>query len=206
MSGAATQPPAVVRRRRLQLVALALLFLGPLGLAAVLYYGSSLRPSGHVQHGELVDPARPLPAPRLSTPGGGPTPPGFLRDKWSLLTIARGECDPRCSQALATMRVVRLALDDQAARVQRVLLADAGCCAATWQSAAQAGLVAAWLDAGDGRRLLEALAVRGAPTPQSGRIYLVDPLGNLLMSYPPGTDPKDLLQDLGRLLRLSQIG
>jgi hypothetical protein len=38
------------------------------------------------------------------------------------------------------------------------------------------------------------------------RIYLIDPLGNLMMSYAPGAKPKGLLEDMKRLLRLSQIG
>jgi cytochrome oxidase Cu insertion factor (SCO1/SenC/PrrC family) len=199
-------PRAVVRRRRLQLVGLAVLFLGPLVLSALLYYGGRFRPSGHVQHGELMDPARLLPDARLHTPEGATTPPDFLHHKWSLLVVAESDCDARCTAALAATRVVRQALDADALRVQRVLLGAAGCCDAPRQNPAQADLVTAWLDAGDGQRLLAAFATRAAPTPEPGRIYLVDPLGNLVMSYAPGTDPKDLLKDLGRLLRLSQIG
>ncbi len=199
-------PPNVVRRRRLQLVALAALFIGPLALSALLYFGSGLRPSGHVQHGELVDPARPLPTATLATADGRTTGPDFLRHQWSLLTVARDDCDPRCVAALETMRVARLALDQDAPRVQRILLADAGCCAAVARGAAAAGLVTAWLGGSDGQRLLAALATRAAPTPEAGRIYLVDPLGNLVISYAPGTAAQDLLKDLDRLLRLSRIG
>jgi len=38
------------------------------------------------------------------------------------------------------------------------------------------------------------------------RTYIIDPLGNLMMYYPPGGDPKDMLKDLLRLLKVSQIG
>ena len=206
MSAARPPPPSVVRRRRLQLVGLAVLFVGPLALSALLYFGSGLRPAGHVQRGELVDPARPLPAVTLTTADGSATAPDFLRRKWSLLTVARGECAARCIAALAAMRSARLALDEDAPRVRRVLLADTGCCAALRHDGAEAGLVTAWLDGSDGQRLLDALATPAAPAPDAGRIYLIDPLGNLVMSYAPGADPKDLLKDLSRLLRLSQIG
>jgi len=37
-------------------------------------------------------------------------------------------------------------------------------------------------------------------------IYLVDPLGNLMMRYPRDPDPAKLLKDLQRLLRYSRIG
>jgi hypothetical protein len=206
VSDATPLPPRVVRRRRLQLIGLAALFLGPLALSALLYFGSGLRPSAHVQHGELLDPARPLPAVVLATAEGALTGGDFLHHSWSLLVVARGDCELRCLAALATTRVARIALDEDAPRVRRVLLADAPCCEATWRAGAASGLVTAWLDSEGGRQLAAALATPAAPVPEAGRIYLVDPLGNLVMSYPPGTDPKDLLKDLGRLLRLSQIG
>jgi hypothetical protein len=44
------------------------------------------------------------------------------------------------------------------------------------------------------------------PITEAGRIYLVDPLGNLMMSYPAAAPDQALLTDLKRLLRLSHIG
>jgi hypothetical protein len=40
----------------------------------------------------------------------------------------------------------------------------------------------------------------------SDRIYLVDPLGNLMMSYPGDADATGMKKDLQRLLKVSQIG
>ncbi|MDF3054797.1 MAG: hypothetical protein K0Q74_704 [Gammaproteobacteria bacterium] len=37
-------------------------------------------------------------------------------------------------------------------------------------------------------------------------IFLVDPLGNVMMMYPHGTPPMDIFKDLSRLLKLSKIG
>ena len=47
---------------------------------------------------------------------------------------------------------------------------------------------------------------RGVPVARAGRIYLVDPLGNLLMSYPARAPDRALLDDLRKLLKLSHIG
>ena len=41
---------------------------------------------------------------------------------------------------------------------------------------------------------------------QAGRVYLIDPLGNLMMSYAPNARPKGLLEDIKRLLGLSHVG
>ena len=52
-------------------------------------------------------------------------------------------------------------------------------------------------------------AIWGAELAQGdgpGRIYLVDPLGNLMLSYSAASPDKALLTDVKKLLRLSHIG
>lgn len=199
--------PALVRRRRLQLVAIALVFAGPLALAFWLYYGGgALLPHARVNRGVLVDPARPLPAVSLPTPAGTPTGGEFLRGKWSLVMVVGAGCDDGCRQRLVELRKARLALERDGSRVRRVLLGAPGCCAAAELGPPQADLVVAWLEGRDGAALVREFPDYGAPVAGSGRVYLVDPLGNLLMTYPPQADLKDLLKDLEKLLRLSHIG
>ena len=52
----------------------------------------------------------------------------------------------------------------------------------------------------------KAFGVEGAAPPEAGRIYLLDPLGHLMMSYPPAIDPNDIRKDLARLMRVSRVG
>jgi hypothetical protein len=40
----------------------------------------------------------------------------------------------------------------------------------------------------------------------AGGYYLVDPLGNLVMYFPPDIDPSDMVEDIKRLLKFSRIG
>ena len=51
---------------------------------------------------------------------------------------------------------------------------------------------------------------RGSPGEFPGEtrdhIYLVDPLGNLMMRFPRDPDPSKMLKDLQRLLKYSGIG
>jgi len=61
------------------------------------------------------------------------------------------------------------------------------------------------IDGPGGGALLAAFPEDLAPR-SSERLYLVDPLGNLLMSYSPDAPPRSVLDDLERLLRLSHIG
>jgi hypothetical protein len=48
-------------------------------------------------------------------------------------------------------------------------------------------------------------AVRKGGIPD-GMLFLIDPLGNIMMQYDPGFDPYQVKSDLTHLLRISQIG
>jgi hypothetical protein len=43
-------------------------------------------------------------------------------------------------------------------------------------------------------------------TDQARSLFITDPLGNLVMRYDTQDEPKGLLEDLKKLLRLSHIG
>jgi cytochrome oxidase Cu insertion factor (SCO1/SenC/PrrC family) len=186
-------------RQRRFLVGLAALFFVPLGLSFYLFYGhSSLTPGNRVNRGALIDPVRPMPPLSVALLGAGRTAPDFLQHKWTILYANVGACTDICRAKLYDTRQVRLALDRDMGRVQRVLVADADCCDPQFLQAEHPDLIS--VRAADAAPLLEGL-------PQgSGRIYVIDPLGNLMMSYAPDAAPKALLEDMKRLLRLSHIG
>jgi cytochrome oxidase Cu insertion factor (SCO1/SenC/PrrC family) len=199
--------PGQARGRR-TLLLIAALFLVPLLVSFLLYYGAGgFGPSGRTNKGDLLDPARPLPQLVLPLAEGGATVPGFLQGKWTWAYVGDGRCDERCRQALYLTRQSRIALNKDLDRVQRVFLVTSGCCDRAFLQAEHPDLLV--VDAGDGRAddLLAPFPVYDDVAPASaGRIYLIDPLGNLLMSYGPTAPDKALLQDLKKLLKLSHIG
>ena len=207
-------PRARTRQRRV-LIGLALLFFAPLGLAFYLYYGhGTWRPGGRVNAGELVSPARPLPA--LALPlwnsdeavDAGYTDPNFLKGRWTFLYVGSGRCAAACQSRLYDTRQVRIALDRDMKRVQRVLIADSGCCDPQYLREQHPDIVAVRASA-EAAPLLALLAAHDGPGRQpfaESRVYLVDPLGNLMMSYTPDVKAKGMLEDMKRLLRLSSIG
>jgi hypothetical protein len=201
------------RRQRRLLIGLALLFFAPLGLAFYLYYGhGTWHPGGRVNAGELIEPVRPLPAVALPLLGSGNTDANFLKGKWTFLYVALGPCAADCRTRLYDTRQVRLALDRDMGRVQRVFIADGDCCDAqflheqhpdliTIRPSAAAAPLLALLPGIDG-----ATARDSSSAPRAPRVYLVDPLGNLMMSYAADIKAKGMLEDMKRLLRLSSIG
>jgi hypothetical protein len=200
--------PAAVRRGRRQLLGLAALFFVPLAVAFWMYYGpSGWRPAGDTSKGDLVEPARPLATIALPTADGGQTSAEFLRGKWSMVYVGDGLCDERCRKALYLTRQSRIALNKDMDRVQRVFLVTGRCCDRGFLAQEHPDLVVARVDDAASAALLEPFPTYGGvPLADAGRIYLVDPLGNLMMSYAPAAPDKALLTDVKKLLRLSHIG
>jgi cytochrome oxidase Cu insertion factor (SCO1/SenC/PrrC family) len=210
------------RRQRRLLIGLALLFFAPLGASFYLYYGrGAWHPGGRVNAGDLIDPPRPLPSLALPLQSSGETAPDFLRRKWSLLYVEHGPCAERCRTSLYETRQVRLALDRDMDRVQRVFIADEYCCDFQALHAQHPDLLAIRLSPAAAPLL--ALLPRGAAGSNADlggggggggsgdganaqRIYVIDPQGNVMMSYAPDAKPKGMLEDMKRLLRLSHIG
>jgi len=197
------------------LVLLALFFFAPLAVSFFLYYGSGgWHPASRVNRGDLIDPARPLPhltlplARSAVEPGSAVevTKPGFLEQRWTLLYWGAGACEARCRSDLYNMRQVRIALNRDMDRVQRVFVAEGACCDWEFLDKEHADLVTVRATP-DAQALLDLLPTYGGILPsRADRIYLIDPLGNLMMSYAPDAKPKGMLLDLKRLLGLSQVG
>lgn len=199
-------PQANTRTRaRLGLIGLAALFFVPLALSFYLYYGTSWRPQGTTQHGDLIEPARPLPEVALTLADGTLAGPQWLQGTWHLLYLAPGDCPPACRDMLVRIRQVRLALDKDMDRVGRVFLYRGSLSAGDYLLQEHPGLLVASVDSDAGQRLLQAFP-DGDSAVTSGKLYVVDPLGNLMMSYPGDVPPKSILNDLERLLKLSHIG
>ena len=199
---------SAVRHGRSRLLALAALFFVPLGIAFWMYYApGGWRPSGDASKGDLIAPARPLPELAVPTMDGTPTGTGFLRGKWTMLYVGDGLCDERCRKALYLTLQTRIALNKDMDRVQRVFLVTGRCCDRAFLGREHPDLVVARVDDDASVQLLAPFpAYDGVSVAAAGRIYLVDPLGNLLMSYAPAAPDKALLTDVKRLLRLSHIG
>jgi hypothetical protein len=187
------------RRAKLTLLALMLLFFGPMAVSMVMYFTSGgWRPAGSTAHGILLQ----LPLTLDETPWvPGDGEPAVMRGKWQLIHLVDGDCDETCQADLVETRQVRRALGREMGRVQRVLWVGGSPPAPELLQAEHPGL-----------RLLtplpdEAARIRAALGPvDSGHVLLVDPLGNLIMHFPQGTTMKDMHDDVKLLLRASQIG
>ena len=135
-------------------------------------------------YGELITP-RPL---------DGPLTP--LRGKWVFLTVDAAACDPVCERKLYVVRQVQRGQGKDAERIERLwLLTDSGKPRPELLAAIEGSHVA------KDRELVKSL-----PGNALEHIYLVDPLGNLMMRFPADPDPSKLIKDLQKLLKYSRFG
>lgn len=157
------------------------------------------RPASTMNYGDLLPPA-PLPEAALQTADGKAFQLGALKGKWVLLYASPGACDQYCQTMLYDMRQVRLAQGKEQDRIERVWLIDDGAKPAEGIAGEHAGLRVAHAQ---GSLLLSRLATVSG---HRDHIYIVDPQGNLMMRYPKDPDPRKMVKDLQRLLKVSQVG
>jgi hypothetical protein len=188
-------------RGRRTLLIVAAVFLLPVALAFTLYYGKLWRPAKSSSLGELIEPAQPLTVAGLRHADGTSADAAVLTGKWTLLYIGDGRCDDACRTALVFGRQSRLALNNEMTRVQRVFLATGNCCDTEYFAREQAGLIALDATAPEAAALLNQF-----PGEREHTLFIVDPLGNLMMRHDASHTTKDLLSDLKKLLKLSHIG
>ena len=200
----APQSETAIRQSRRRVLWLAAFFFAPLAIAFLLYYGNLWRPQGNTNKGELISPARPLPAVALTLADGTQSSPDILQGKWTWAYIGNGQCDARCRMALADTRQARLLLSEKLDRVQRIFFVTNECCDTEYLNRDHPGLIVAHFDKPE---LTSAFVLNATSAPETaGRIYLIDPLGNLMMSYAPDAPSMGLLEDIKKLLKLSHIG
>lgn len=130
-----------------------------------------------------------------------------FRGRW--LLVYRGEagaaCGEACQQALYALRQIRLATGRERARVERLWLIPGAAGSATPGLPALPADYAGTYQAVAGPAALANWPVSAEAADASG-IWIIDPLGNLILRYPPSPDPAKIKKDLLKLLKASRIG
>ena len=156
-------------------------------------YGKIITPPVQLENFSLIDP---LDAQRTDT----------LHGKWSMIYVAES-CDDMCMQNVYRMRQIHMGMGKHSLRVQKVLfLIDQDINELSSLFKNYKGQQIINTNAIDTDNLLEKFNLEDADLLRSQRIFISDPLGNLMMSYPSDINPKGILKDLKKLLRTSRIG
>lgn len=186
---------------RWKLMAVLLVCAAPMIFSYLAYY--VIKPAGRTNYGALIDPrAYPIPDLGVTTLDGKPAGLDAYKGKWIMLNVDLGTCEQACRDQLVMMRQLRVMQGKERDRIERVwLITDA------------TPLDTTLMRVIEGTRMLrvrpEAVA-KWLPVEEGGNaadhIYLIDPLGNLMMRFPANADPSKVKKDLGKLLKASAIG
>ena len=100
------------------------------------------------------------------------------------------------------LKQVHTSLNKEIKRVRRVLIVPAKPNEAVFESLQKQYPDLVILSGADAETIKFASQFKGT----AGSVYLVDPLGNLMMRYPQNMNPKGMLTDLKKLLKNSWAG
>jgi hypothetical protein len=157
-------------------------------------------PSGRANYGTLIAPPRPVPG-ELHMTGLDGQAFSFrsLAGKWVMVSASRADCGDPCRSALLQMRQQRLMTGKEMDRVERVWLVtnDAPLSTLLLREYEGTHIVRAPADV-----VREFLPLDGANALE-GVIWLVDPMGNLMLRWPQNPEPQKVKKDLARLLTAS---
>lgn len=199
------------KRSTIILLVILLLFLTPLLTAYVMFNGHYLI-GRLLNHGNLVKPPFSVSLLPLRNERGELLNERIqnTKKKWMLIYFNPGLCDTHCRIGLANLQRIRKATGKNSERVERVLL--------TYPSNEPNNIAIRLiiLERFPGTRHLTTKEkpftdvirkhIQKNYALQAGTIYLIDPLGNVIMTYQPQTKPNHIFKDLNRLLRASKIG
>ncbi len=190
-------PNVAQRSFRINLVLIFAVFAVPVIAAYLSYY--VWPPQGRLNYGELIDP-KTMPDVALRSADGKEFSFSTLRGKWIMLSVDSADCDEACDQKLFLMRQTRISMTKEMNRIERVLLLRG-------DAKATADLVKKYpgmhILSGANDSLLNTFP--GAPN-VADHIYLVDPVGQVMMRYVKNPDATGIRRDLTRLLSVSQVG
>lgn len=199
-----------VGRGRKQLVLLMALFLAPVIIAIIMYNNLSKHgPAKTKNYGDLVVPARPLSDTKLQSVSGKVYKFSDMKGKWIMVYIGTAECDKTCSDVLFKMRQSRLYQQGEHKRIDRLYISVDGKPADSLQAALKehAGLEVVYGKPDEIDLVVKQFELKNkAPAKSAQRLYIVDPLGNLMMSYEKDFDAVGLIKDMTLLLKVSHIG
>jgi peroxiredoxin len=200
----AIDPKRARKRGRWMLWLVLLVCASPLIASYFTYY--VIKPEKRNNYGTLIDQrAHPVPALATTTLDGRPQALEQFKGKWVMLMVGSGACPDVCQKQLFALRQLRLMQGKEADRIERV-----------WLITDQEPLDTLIIREYDGTHMLRAdaatvtrwLPVDNGTTP-ADHIYLIDPLGHLMMRFPK--DPqlqevRKVYKDIYKLLKASAVG
>ncbi|EHK64056.1 SCO family protein [Achromobacter arsenitoxydans] len=183
--------------------------LAPIVAAFVVYMNPQWWPADSSNYGTLLSPQRPMPQSaelRLTTLDGKPFDLQSLKGKWLLVAADGAACPESCARKLFITRNSHASQGKNVERLARVWFITDDAAVPDKVLEAYKGTVMVRVDPDQlARYLLARDSAAGQPGLQDP-IWVIDPLGNLMMQYPAEADGVKVRKDISKLVYNSRIG
>ncbi len=195
-----------MNKSRKQLIGLVLIFAIPTIASWFFYYNPELVPSARANKGELIQPVIHIDDFEFKGINNNTiTSKSQYKDYWTLIVVAGNNCDDICKSRIHDMRQVRKALEEDYARVKRLVLINSNKVDENLKN---------YLKPYHGTDVMsqnktlseDIIAKISTNEDITNYLYIMDPMQNIMMRYYPQQDPKDFLTDMKRLLKINQWG
>lgn len=203
--------PELARKNRRLLLILLASFVVPF-LIGDLAYRMEWYKGAQVNKGQLMDPPASFADFQARDERGTRLDSGFAKKSWWLLYVVPPQCEAACRNRLFQMRQVRRALGKEAERVKQVLVMSASSTPAV-EALLQEEFSGFMRVHAEAENLDSALKGVTAQASRAGQLYIMDPMGWIMLAYAAEPDEKasvvkaeEILQDLRKLLKASRIG
>ncbi|MFQ3244759.1 MAG: hypothetical protein ACI9SP_001395 [Arenicella sp.] len=186
---------------RVQIILVFVVFAAPV-VGAFVY-----KPSSFNNYGDLYRPARPVANLQMQSKDGLVELDTFRR-QWVLLVTANGQCSQACEANILKIRQLRFMQNNNMTRIRTVFLhTGLNESVASDLDAKYSPIETYRVDKDSFLSWTQVLKLDDAPIEaEVDRFYVIDPAGNLMMSYPASAEPSAIQKDIKRLLKTSQIG
>ena len=186
---------------RVQMILVFVVFAAPVA-GAFLY-----KPTSFSNYGDLYRPARPVENLQMLSQDG-PIELDSFRRQWVLLVKADGECTQACEENILKIRQLRFMQNNNMTRLRTVFIhTGISDTVAKDLDAKYSPIETYAVERASFDDWTKILKLDDAPAEaEKDRFYIIDPAGNLMISYPATADPGAIQKDIKRLLKTSQIG
>lgn len=200
---------STTKRTWLPLLLIVLVIIGPLLFAWFLVKRAEVYEFKKSNHGDLIrSPPNIQKIAFYDLKTQTALPGKTLLGRWWLVYIGPRQCYQECQSTLYNLKQIQIALGKEASRVDRLFIAPPECPAAlceSYLSEFYPDLTRVTLSNADFNQTF-ALSASSQTADTLGQIYIIDPLGNIILHYSPEDEPRGILSDLKRLLKVSRIG
>ena len=166
------------------------MFILPIAFGALFFYANpNYFSESTVNYGELVRPVISTDENDIEIDGDA-----SLQGIWTIVYVS-SHCDDACEKAVADMKTIRTLMNADMRRIQRMIIIEDN----STPISNNEGLIKA--------RATSKKLTEGLKEYTENAIYLIDPIGNIMLYYEPqNIDIRLVIKDLKRLFKYSRIG